>query len=60
MTGVIAEVIKLFVWRGKGFDSKRGVLENKVPPVGVELVVAEVYASESGFDGKRCIVLDCS
>jgi hypothetical protein len=60
LTGSTAEAIKLFAWQGKVFDARRAVLENKISPIGVKAIVAEVYAGESWFDGKSCIVLDYS
>jgi hypothetical protein len=59
-TGIVTEVIKLFVWEGKVFDAKRGVLINKITPPGINATTATVYEGESWFDGSRCIVLDYS
>jgi hypothetical protein len=56
----IAEFISLFVWRGKTFDSKRGVLSNKILPLGLNAIIASVYKDTSWLDGKECIVLDYS
>ncbi len=60
LTRGVAEAIKLFAWQGKVFDAERAVLENRVSPIGVKVIVAEVYAGESWFDGKSCTVLDYS
>lgn len=57
---VIARAVKLFVWQGKAFDAKRGVLTNRISPIGLHAVVAEVYEGTSWFDRKPCIVLDYS
>lgn len=56
----IAEVINYFGWQGKVFDSKKGVLKNKITPFHVEAIIARVYKGESWLDGKECIVLDYS
>ena len=56
----IAEVINLFAWQGKTFDSQRGVLTNRISVLGINAIVAEVYKGESWLDHKECIVLDYS
>ncbi len=56
----IAEFISFFAWQGKTFDSKRGVLTNRILPLGLNAIVAEVYKDASWLDGKECIVLDYS
>jgi hypothetical protein len=56
----IAEFINLFAWQGKTFDAKKGVLRNKILPIGLNAIVAEVYKGQSWLDNKECIVLDYS
>jgi len=56
----IAEIVNLFVWQGKTFDAKRGVLRNKILSIGLNAIVATVYKGQSWFDNKECIVLDYS
>jgi hypothetical protein len=56
----IAEIVNLFVWQGKTFDAKRGVLRNRILPLGLNAIVASVYKGESWLDHKECIVLDYS
>jgi hypothetical protein len=56
----IAEMINVFGWQGKNFDSKRGVLTNRILSIGVNAIVAEVYKDKSWLDGNECIVLDYS
>ena len=56
----IAEIVNIFAWRGKTFDGKRGVLTNRITPLGLNAIVAEVYKDKSWLDGKECIVLDYS
>ena len=56
----IAEMVSLFAWQGKSFDGKRGVLTNRILPLGLNAIVAEVYKDTSWLDKKECIVLDYS
>ena len=56
----IAEFVSIFAWQGKTFDSKRGVLVNRISVFGVDAIVATVYKDKSWFDQKECIVLDYS
>ncbi len=56
----IAEFVNLFVWQGKTFDGKRGVLSNRILPFGLNAIIAEVYKDKSWLDGNECIVLDYS
>jgi hypothetical protein len=56
----IAEFISIFAWQGKSFDGKRGVLTNRILPLGLNAIVAEVYKDKSWLDGNECIVLDYS
>lgn len=56
----IAELINHFGWQGKIFDSKKGVLKNRILLFHVEAIVARVYKGLSWLDGKECIVLDYS
>jgi len=56
----IARFINLFTWKGKVFDPVKGVLRNKILPLGHRAIVAKVYKDKSWFDQKECIVLDYS
>lgn len=56
----IAKMVGLFAWQGKVFDSKAGVLRNRILPFGLNAIVARVYKDKSWLDGKECIVLDYS
>lgn len=56
----IAKFINSFAWQGKVFDSKAGVLRNKILPFGLNAIIAKVYKAESWLDGRECIVLDYS
>jgi hypothetical protein len=56
----IAKFISNFAWQGKIFDAKKGVLRNKILPLGLNAIIAKVYKANSWLDGKECIVLDYS
>ena len=57
---IIASLINIFTWQGKSFDAAHGTLTNRILAFGLNAIVAQVYKSESWFDGKECIVLDYS
>ena len=59
-TDELAELVNIFAWQGKVFDAKRGVLRNKILPIGLNAIVATVYKEKSWLDQKDCIVLDYS
>jgi hypothetical protein len=59
-TADIAEMINHFSWQGKVFDSQKGLLRNKILPLGVRAIIAKIYKAASWLDGKECIVLDYS
>lgn len=56
----IAEFVNLFIWEGKTFDAKKGVLRNRILGFGLNAIVATVYKAPSWLDNKECIVLDYS
>jgi hypothetical protein len=56
----IAEFINLFAWQGKNFDAKKGVLRNRILPIGLNAIIAKVYKGPSWLDQKECVVLDYS
>jgi hypothetical protein len=56
----IAEFIGHFAWKGKTFDAAKGVLRNRILPLGLNAIIAKVYKAPSWLDGKECIVLDYS
>jgi len=56
----IAALINTFCWKGKSFDAAHGTLTNRILPLGLNAIVAEVYRSMSWLDNKECIVLDYS
>jgi hypothetical protein len=56
----IASLINIFAWQGKTFDAAHGTLTNRILAFGLNAIVAQVYKTQSWFDGKECIVLDYS
>ena len=54
----IATFINRFAWQGKVFDPKWGQLEDRIGPLGLNAIIAEVYKAPSWLDDKECIVLD--
>jgi hypothetical protein len=60
MTPELAQMINVFVWKGKEFDAEHGTLTNRILPFGLNAVVAQVYRAPSWLDEKECIVLDYS
>jgi hypothetical protein len=56
----IANFISHFAWQGKVFDSKKGVLKNRILPFGLNAIIAKVYKAPSWLDSQECIVLDYS
>jgi hypothetical protein len=59
-TSDIAKFVNVFGWQGKTFDGAHGVLRNRILPLGLNAIVAEVYKGSSWLDQKECIVLDYS
>ncbi|MCW8093369.1 hypothetical protein [Alteromonas sp. ASW11-130] len=60
-----ARCARTLAWQGKVFDLfppdfERGILVNKVLPVGLGMIVAKVYRDKSWMDGKDTIVIDYS
>jgi len=56
----IAAIINIFGWKGKEFDAEHGTLTNRILPLGLNAIVAQVYTEASWFDQNECIVLDYS
>lgn len=56
----IAEIVNMFVWKGKTFDAKHGTLTNCILPFNLNAVTANVYKDKSLHDQNECIVLDYS
>jgi hypothetical protein len=56
----IANFINHFAWQRKVFDPTKGVLRNKILPVGLNAIIAKVYKGPSWLDENECIALDYS
>jgi len=56
----IAGFVKHLAWQGKTFDAAKGVLRNRILPLGLNAIIAKVYKAPSWLDQKECIVLDYS
>ena len=56
----ISAFINIFAWKGKEFDAEHGTLTNRILPLGLNAIVAQIYKEPSWFDQKECIVLDYS
>src|SRR5687767_8291384 len=57
---IIAPIASLLVWQGKVFRPDGRLLKNRVTPLGVRAIAAQVYRAPSWLDGQECIVLDYS
>ncbi|HEY7033792.1 MAG TPA: hypothetical protein VH482_20820 [Thermomicrobiales bacterium] len=60
LSHLTATLIHLLIWQGKVFDARGEGLRNKITPLRVRAIRANVYKEKSWFDGKECIVLDYS
>ncbi len=62
---LFALIANALAWQGKIFDMfqpdyDKGVLVNKVSPLGTRLIAAKVYRDTSWMDGQATIVIDYS
>jgi len=60
LTDDAAKFAHIFAWQGKVFDPETGQLCNKILPLGIRAIVANVYKGKSWFDESECIVIDYS
>jgi|SRR5215207_1722371 len=60
LTGIKMVLARWLAWQGKVFDRARGELVNKVSPIGLRLIKADVYVAPSWLDGEPAIILDYS
>ncbi len=56
----VAEMINIFIWKGKVFKAEKKLLVNEVTTFAIQAVVAEIRYEPSWVDGNKCIVLDYS
>jgi len=57
---LIEKVVRRVAWQGKVISAPRRELKNRILPLGVQAIAADVYPARSWFDGNECIVLDYS
>lgn len=57
---LIEKLVQSIAWQGKVVNARTRDLKNKISPVGVQAIAADVYTGRSWFDGADCIVLDYS
>lgn len=55
-----ARILGTLFWRGKVFHPDTHDLHNKVSPLSVRAIRANVYEGESWLEGRPCVVLDYS
>jgi hypothetical protein len=56
----LARVLYRVAWQGKVVNRRRGLLRNKITPLGLRLVKALVSIDDSWVDGRECVLLDYS
>src|SRR5688572_14644102 len=57
---LVEKLVQGFAWQGKVVNARTRDLKNKILPLGVRAIAADVYTGRSWFDGADCIVLDYS
>lgn len=57
---LIERVVQGLAWQGKVVNAGSHKLKNKILPIGLRAISADVYHGRSWFDGGDCIVLDYS
>ena len=57
---VVERFVQALAWQGKVVSSRKHELRNRILPLGVRAIAADVYTGRSWFDGSDCIVLDYS
>lgn len=60
LANIAARLMRPLLWQGKVFAPTRDRLRNKVTPLGLRLIAAQVYKGPSWLDRRECIVLDYS
>ncbi len=57
---MVEKLIQNLAWQGKIVHASAHALKNRILPLGVPAIAADVYCGRSWFDGDDCIVLDYS
>jgi hypothetical protein len=57
---IVERLVHKLAWQGKVVSAQERSLKNRISPLGVPAISADVYKGQSWFDGADCIVLDYS
>jgi hypothetical protein len=57
---IVERLVHKIAWQGKVVSAEDRSLKNRISPVGVRAIAADVYKGRSWFDGEDCLVLDYS
>ena len=57
---LLEKLVQGLAWNGKVVSASTRDLKNKILPLGIQAISADVYTGHSWFDGADCIVLDYS
>jgi hypothetical protein len=57
---LVEKLVHKIAWQGKVVSAEERSLRNRILPIGVRAIAADVYRGRSWFDGEDCIVLDYS
>lgn len=57
---LVEKIVHKIAWQGKVVSAEDRSLRNRILPLGVRAIAADVYRGRSWFDGEDCIVLDYS
>jgi hypothetical protein len=57
---IVERIVHKIAWQGKVVSAEDRSLKNRILPLGVRAIAADVYKDRSWFDGEDCIVLDYS
>jgi hypothetical protein len=60
INGAIGALVRALVWKGKLFRTATGDLKNRIGPLGMPLIRAQVYQDQSWFAKGPAIILDYS
>jgi hypothetical protein len=56
----VERLVRSIAWQGKVVSAPHRELKNRILPLGMQAIAADVYPDRSWFDGNECIVLDYS
>jgi hypothetical protein len=57
---LLERAVRAVAWQGKIVNASTRLLKNKILPIGLPAIAADLYWDRSWFDGAECIVLDYS